>query len=222
MTYLDFVASRCRPNTCRDGYDLRVFFTVVGLAPQEVTPREVMAFMTAQRRVCPRSVASTPRVGVGGRSTVEGVEPHPSRRRLSVCRGSMATIVARGDLAKNPVPRGLPTRRERSRPIRSPLVRPHDATAIRRALGRSGLSSPVHPAHRRVGSGRSAAPTPRALGLRRAHGRHSAASDVTTRRVARRSSPQLNLASPREPSSVRQRGCRSGPGAADVSSSRHR
>ena len=32
--YLDFVASRCRPNTVlATAYDLRVFFTVVAVAP---------------------------------------------------------------------------------------------------------------------------------------------------------------------------------------------
>ncbi len=35
-----------------------------------------------------------------------------------------AYLVARGDVAKNPVPRGLPTRRERNRPNQGvPLVR---------------------------------------------------------------------------------------------------
>jgi hypothetical protein len=30
-------------------YDLKVFFTVVGKAPQEVQPADVLAFVTAQR-----------------------------------------------------------------------------------------------------------------------------------------------------------------------------
>ncbi len=35
---------RCRPNTVlATAYDLRVFFTIVGLAPEEVTSREVLA-----------------------------------------------------------------------------------------------------------------------------------------------------------------------------------
>ena len=48
--YLDFVAGRCRPNTVlATAYDLRVFFSVVAMAPGDVTSREVLAFMTAQR-----------------------------------------------------------------------------------------------------------------------------------------------------------------------------
>jgi integrase len=50
------------------------------------------------------------------------------RRRLSIVSGFFAFLQARGDVAANPVPRGLPTRRERSRPRQGvPLVR-----AIRR------------------------------------------------------------------------------------------
>ena len=46
------------------------------------------------------------------------------RRRLSSVSGLYAFLHARGDLATNPVPRGLPTRRERQRPHQGvPLVR---------------------------------------------------------------------------------------------------
>ena len=46
------------------------------------------------------------------------------RRRLSIVSGFFAFLQARGDVAANPVPRGLPTRRERSRPRQGvPLVR---------------------------------------------------------------------------------------------------
>jgi hypothetical protein len=46
------------------------------------------------------------------------------RRRLSIVSGFFAFLQARGDVAANPVPRGLPTRRERSRPGQGvPLVR---------------------------------------------------------------------------------------------------
>jgi hypothetical protein len=48
--YLRFVAGRCRPNTVlAAAYDLTVFFTVVGRDPEEVTPADVLAFVTAQR-----------------------------------------------------------------------------------------------------------------------------------------------------------------------------
>ncbi len=46
------------------------------------------------------------------------------RRRLSIVSGFFAFLQARGDVPANPVPRGLPTRRERSRPGQGvPLVR---------------------------------------------------------------------------------------------------
>lgn len=46
------------------------------------------------------------------------------RRRLSTISGLYAFLVARGDVALNPVPRGLPTRREGNRPSQGvPLVR---------------------------------------------------------------------------------------------------
>lgn len=46
------------------------------------------------------------------------------RRRLSTISGLYAFLTVRGDVAANPVPRGLPTRREKSRPSQGvPLVR---------------------------------------------------------------------------------------------------
>ena len=46
------------------------------------------------------------------------------RRRLSSVSGLYGFLLARGDVAVNPVPRGLPTRRERQRPGQGvPLVR---------------------------------------------------------------------------------------------------
>jgi len=53
-----------------------------------------------------------------------GVSTRTLRRRLSSGSGLYAFLHARGDVATNPVPRGLPTRRERHRPGQSvPLVR---------------------------------------------------------------------------------------------------
>lgn len=124
--YLDFVAGRCRPNTVlATAYDLRVFFSVVAMAPGEVTSREVLAFMTAQRtgrssiagagKPVLQSVAANEGAGVSNRTL---------RRRLSSISGLYAYLLARGDVERNPVPRGLPTRRERSRPRQGvPLVR---------------------------------------------------------------------------------------------------
>ena len=119
--YLRFVAGRCRPNTVlAAAYDLKVFFTVVGKAPQEVRPGDVLAFVTAQRT---------------GQPSIDGVlQPVADeelavslptvRRRLSSVSGLYAFLHARGDVPTNPMPRGLPTRRERQRLAQKvPLVR---------------------------------------------------------------------------------------------------
>jgi integrase/recombinase XerD len=108
--YLEFLDGRCRPNTVlAAAYDLRVFFTVVGKQPEAVRPADVLAFVTAQR---------------SGRSSIDGplhaVRDHEAggvslrtvRRRLSTVSGLYAFLYARGDVSTNPVPRGLPTRRE--------------------------------------------------------------------------------------------------------------
>jgi integrase len=121
--YLEFLGGRCRPNTVlAAAYDLKVFFTAVGKAPQEITAGDVLAFITAQRtgRAGGRVVLQP--VGEGGEPG--GVSAATVRRRLSIVSGFFAFLQARGDVAANPVPRGLPTRRERSRPRQGvPLVR---------------------------------------------------------------------------------------------------
>jgi integrase/recombinase XerD len=121
--YLEFLAGRCRPNTVRAAaYDLKVFFSVVGKPPARVQPADVLAFITAQRtgRGGERGVLQpVSRVDEPG-----GVSAATVRRRLSIVSGFFAFLQARGDVAANPVPRGLPTRRERSRPHQGvPLVR---------------------------------------------------------------------------------------------------
>lgn len=120
--YLEFLAGRCRPNTVlAAAYDLKVFFTVVAKDVAEVEPGDVMGFITAQRtgrtgeqvlqRLAPADEAS-------------GVAISTVARRLSTISGFFAYLQARGEVAANPVPRGLPTRRERSRPGQGvPLTR---------------------------------------------------------------------------------------------------
>ena len=116
--YLDFVAARSRPNTVlATAYDLAVFFRVVDKSPTEVSTADVLAFVTAQRHGTQ-----------GGRlqvvDDVVGVSSRTVARRLSIISGLFAYLHARGDVATNPVPRGLPTRRERTRPREGvPLVR---------------------------------------------------------------------------------------------------
>jgi site-specific recombinase XerD len=59
-----------------------------------------------------------------------GLSARTVRRRLSRVSGLFAFLQARGDVPANPVPRGLPTRRERQRPrqgvslVRSPRMLP--------------------------------------------------------------------------------------------------
>jgi integrase/recombinase XerD len=116
--YLEFLAGRCRPNTVlAAAYDLKVFFTVVAKSPRRVRPADVMAFMTAQR------MGGEGRLQVAGKGE-GGVSARTLRRRLSSVSGLYGFLLARGDVSVNPVPRGLPTRRERQRPGQGvPLVR---------------------------------------------------------------------------------------------------
>lgn len=143
--YLEFLAGRCRPNTVlAAAYDLKVFFAVVAKAPGEVCPADVLGFITAQRigRVGDRAVLQS--LAVDGE--VGGVSTATVARRLSTISGLFAFLQVRGDVATNPVPRGLPTRRERSRPGQGvPLTRrtrrlpkiltPADVDALTGALG---------------------------------------------------------------------------------------
>jgi integrase/recombinase XerD len=116
--YLEFLAARCRPNTVLAvAYDLKVFFTVVAKPPRRVRSVDVLEFMTAQR------------TGGDGRLQLAagdpgGVSARTLRRRLSSVSGLYGFLLVRGDVTVNPVPRGLPTRRERQRPGQGvPLVR---------------------------------------------------------------------------------------------------
>jgi integrase/recombinase XerD len=116
--YLEFVAGRCRPNTVLAvAYDLKVFFTVVAKPPRRVRPVDVLGFMTAQR------IGGDGRLQAAG-DGVGGVSARTLRRRLSSVSGLYGFLLARGDVSASPVPRGLPTRRERQRPGQGvPLVR---------------------------------------------------------------------------------------------------
>lgn len=119
--YLEFLAVRSRPNTvAAAAYDLKVFFAVVGKAPRRVVPADVLAFITAQY-AGQYGGGSARQLQVAGEG---GVSARTVRRRLSSVSGLFAFLHARGDVAANPVPRGLPTRRERQRPRQGvPLVR---------------------------------------------------------------------------------------------------
>ena len=112
--FLEFLAIRCRPNSVLAvRFDLLVFFEVVAKPVAAVSAADVLGFITAQRtgaRCLPepgvRAVPEDP-VGVCSRTI---------RRRLSTVSGLYAFLAVRGDVPANPVPRGLPTRREQGRP----------------------------------------------------------------------------------------------------------
>jgi site-specific recombinase XerD len=116
--YLEFVAGRCAANTVlATAFDLKVFFGFVGKTPAEVTATDVLGFLTAQR-------TGATSLGLHAVAGVGGVSARTVRRRLSSVSGLFAFLLARGDIAANPVPHGLPTRRERLRPNQGvPLVR---------------------------------------------------------------------------------------------------
>ncbi len=116
--YLGFLAARCRPNTVlAAGFDLKVFFSVVPREPAEVTTADVLAFIAAQRSSGDRRVV---RLSDGE----SGLSARTIQRRLSSLSGLFSFLVARGDVAANPVPRGLSTRRARRRGGRGvPLIR---------------------------------------------------------------------------------------------------
>lgn len=114
--YLRFVAARARTNTLlAQTFDLKVFFTVVGKLPVEVTTADVLSFIEQQRS--PRRGPNVRRLADGE----AGLAARTVKRRLSSVSGLFAFLVARGLVAVNPVPRGLMTRRPGHRAV--PLVR---------------------------------------------------------------------------------------------------
>ena len=88
--------------------DLKVFFTLVGKDPDEVTTADVLAFITAQRS------AGDPKV-IRLRDGESGLSSRTIQRRLSSLSSMFSFLLARGDVAQNPVPRGLSTPRSRRR-----------------------------------------------------------------------------------------------------------
>jgi integrase/recombinase XerD len=118
-SFLELVRARCRPNTVlATAYDLKVFFTVVTKDPLEVTTADVFEFVKQQRSSGSGNVVRL----VDGSS---GVALSTIRRRLSSVSGLYGYLVARGDVAANPVLRGMATRTSRRRQRRgTALVRP--------------------------------------------------------------------------------------------------
>jgi integrase/recombinase XerD len=117
--YLELVAVRARANTLlAQAFDLKVFFSFVPKDPTGVSTADVLAFITAQRQ--PRRGARV--VRLEDRET--GLAARTIKRRLASISGFYEYLVLRGDVAANPVPRGLAVRRPGQRVIRGvPLIR---------------------------------------------------------------------------------------------------
>jgi len=135
--YLEFVESRARHNTVlATASDLKAFFRVVGKAPADVTPADVLGFVTEQRK--PRGDGRVVRLADGE----SGLAARTIKRRLSSVSGLFSYLVLCGDVSANPVPRGLATRRQGSRGpalIRSPrtlpkILTPDEVNALMAAL----------------------------------------------------------------------------------------
>jgi integrase/recombinase XerD len=118
--YLRFVGARARPNTLlATAYDLKVFFSVVGKEPGEVTTRDVLEFLRQQRS--PRRGPGVVRLEDGE----AGLSARTVKRRITSVSGLFAYLIARGDagITDSPVPRGLATRRTATRGRGVPLIR---------------------------------------------------------------------------------------------------
>ena len=120
--FLEFASGRARPNTVRAyAHDLSVFFGVVRKEPADVTSKDVLHFVSAQRR--PRAGAEKlVRISDGE----SGLSASTIKRRLAAVSSLYGYLVLRGDagVTVNPVPQGLPTRRNRHRGQRgAPLLR---------------------------------------------------------------------------------------------------
>jgi integrase/recombinase XerD len=136
--YLEMVAARARPNTVlAAAFDLKVFFTQVAKAPEEVTGADVLSFIAAQRQ--PRRGAEVVRIEDGE----AGLSARTIKRRLASVTGLFEYLILRGFVSRNPVPQGLSTRtpsRVRGVPlIRTPrtlprVIDPDQAGAMMRAL----------------------------------------------------------------------------------------
>ena len=102
-------------------HDLSVFFSVVKKDPLEVRPKDVMSFVTVQRRPKPWA-ENVVRIADGS----AGLSAATIKRRLAAVSSFYGYLITRDDVdvTANPVPRGIATRQSRSRGGRGlPLVR---------------------------------------------------------------------------------------------------
>ena len=96
--FLEFVVGRARPNTVRAyAHDLSVFFSVVAKDPTEVRPKDVMAFVTAQRRPKP-GAENVVRIADGS----AGLSAATIKRRLAAVSSFYGYLIARDDVDVTP------------------------------------------------------------------------------------------------------------------------
>jgi integrase/recombinase XerD len=126
--YLRFVAARCRPNSVlAAGYDLKVFFTIVGKDPVEVTTTDVFDFIAAQRLPVHGGNVVRPDDGE------KGLCARTIARRLATLSGLYGYLCARDLIAASPVPTGLNVRLPGARQ-RNGRANPADAAGLLAAL----------------------------------------------------------------------------------------
>jgi integrase/recombinase XerD len=120
--FLELVAARLRLNsTLAVAYDLKVFFTVIEKDPMAVTRADIVAFVREQR--APRGGGDGTVVRISDGSA--GLALSTVRRRLSTLSGFYSHLVALGEVASNPVTRGMAVRSPVAKGRRVvPLVRP--------------------------------------------------------------------------------------------------
>jgi integrase len=129
--YLSFVGARLRLNSwLAIAYDLKVFFSVVTCEPVDVDTPAVFRFLEDQR--APRRGHKVVRL----EDREQGRSARTIRRRLSSIAGLFDYLAIRGEVARNPVPRGSINRPHkqpglRGRPlIRAPRTLPQTLTPI--------------------------------------------------------------------------------------------
>ncbi|HON76283.1 MAG TPA: tyrosine-type recombinase/integrase [Dermatophilaceae bacterium] len=106
--YLRFTAARVRPNTlAAQAFDLKVFFGIVGKAPQQVMVTDVLGFIEAQR--APRRGGNVVRLADGE----SGLAASKIKRRLATVSSLFEYLFLRGICDRNPVPRSLGARHAR-------------------------------------------------------------------------------------------------------------
>ncbi len=114
--YLRFTAARVRPNTLTaQVFDLKVFFTVVAKAPQQVGVQDVLGFIEDQRM--PRRGDNVVRIADGE----VGLAASTIKRRLATISSFFDYLLLRGLCERNPVPRSMNARHRGHRG--SPLIR---------------------------------------------------------------------------------------------------